>query len=73
MMQVLDQYRKTYEKTTSTHCFEMPNEIKHLTVPTWEYVCWLEGLLNKNGILVESPPVGVTTFTDGSITLKGED
>ena len=72
-MQVLDQYRKTYGKTTSKRCFEMSDEIKHLTAPTWEYVCWLEGLLNKNGILVESPPVGITTFTSGFTILKGDN
>lgn len=66
MVQVLDQYRKAYEKITSKHCFEMPDEVECLTVPTWEYVCWLEKLLSKTRVLVEeTSSVSTVTSTKG--------
>lgn len=55
MLQVLDQYRKLYTKETSKSCFTFPDENRYSTIPTWEYVCWLERLLSgsKDTTLLE--------------------
>jgi hypothetical protein len=71
MMQVLDRFRKEYEKETGKDFSDrnLLSSNKYLTQPTWDYVCWLEKRLSGWEGILRKESYTVTTAT----TIKGRE
>jgi hypothetical protein len=61
MVHVLDYFRRLYKQETQKGIEQPAGPANTLFVPTWEYVCWLEGRLDKYE--KEPLPETITTTT----------
>lgn len=72
MVQVLDRYRNAYMEETGKKISDYQNPFiipKYtIEVPTWDYVCWLEKLLDDNKILIKEPEYTITSTSTVILT-----